>query len=194
MNKFPEKNNNLHNTSLPELIEYIDQCGIYITKKLLPELQQHLENISVKDNKQKMPVADLKKAFSMLRFEIEIHFIRERAMLIPYVNEIDSYYKNGGTKPVISINSIDNPISLTEYEHYFAKQTLLKNLHNIRSDFQILKDTFDTFKNLYEGFTNLEERICEHFMLVSNSLLPKAIQIEMLLENAITQTDRTSRL
>jgi len=177
------KNKNWFSAPLPEFIDYIEQCCQLITKKLLPDLQQVLERISSKDTKQEELIENLKKSFSISRFEIEIHFLRERAMILPYIRELDSYHRNGGIKPAVLMNSIDNPISLVEYEHDFVKQTILRNLHNLKSDYQVPEDEIDIFSEIYDQFGQLEEKICEHFKLVSDILIPKAIELEIIINH-----------
>lgn len=176
------ENKNWFNAPLPELIDYIEQCCQLITGKLLPDLQQALEKTSSKDSKQKELLENLKQSFSISKLEIEIHFLRERAMIIPYIREIDSYHRNGGTKPAVLMSSIDNPISLVEYEHDFAKQTILRNLHNLKSFYQAPED-IDIFNEIFGLFGQLEEKIYEHFKLVKNILIPKAIELEIIVNH-----------
>jgi len=104
-------------------------------------------------------------------------------MILPYIREIDSYHRNGGIKPAVLMNSIDNPISLVEYEHDFVKQTILRNLHNLKSDYQVPEDEIDIFSEIYDQFGQLEEKICEHFKLVSGILIPKAIELEIIINH-----------
>jgi len=179
------KYNNWFNYSLSELMNNIEQKNQIILKKHLPDLQLLLDKMVNINKENNSLLIALREAFTTLKIEIDVHFAGEWQLLTPYIREIDSYQKYGGVKPVTSLSGIKDIANLIEYEHDYVENTLLKNISNITSNYQISEDTNDAIKILYDKFKELKEEISGHIHLVADVLFPKAVELETLIIHEI---------
>lgn len=177
VNKLSIKYKIWFNFSLPELMSYIEQKNQIILKNL-SDLQQRLDKMVNANSTHNFVLIALQEAFTALKIEIDAHLDREWQLLTPYIREIDSCQKHGGIKPAYSQNSIKNMANLLEYEHSQIENTLLKNIHDITSNYQVPEDASDSIRILYNKFKGLEEEIREHIALVADVLIPKAVELE----------------
>ena len=180
-----EKNKIWSDAALTELADYVEECSFAITKQLLPEINRSLGQLALSDNENGSVLTDLKHAFMTFGFETEVHFIREKAMLIPYIRELDNYHRNGGSQPDIVLKGIDNPISLMEYERYFAKKSFFKEVRSTLTECRNTQAYSDLIDNILEKLDELEEKMDEYFTLMNEFLLPKAIQTEIFIRGNI---------
>jgi len=179
------KYNNWSNSSLSELINYIEQKKQIILKKHLSDLQQRLNKMVNINKEHNSLLIALQEAFMTVKMEIDAHFAREWQLLTPYIHEIDSYQKYCEVKPVTSLSSIKDIANLIESEHDQLENILLKNIRNITSNYQVTGDSGDAIKILYDKFKELEEEISEHIRLITDFLFPKLVELEIFIMHRI---------
>jgi regulator of cell morphogenesis and NO signaling len=172
-----QKEIDLKNLSLSELVDHIEDTHHVFMKKEMPEILALLDKV-VNHHK----TADLKrlqKIFKILSDDISLHLKKEETILFPAIKELDKYGKvknlacaNKEKNPKASIN---NPIKQMEAEHEMAG-AILSEIDEI-----INKENFEictSVKILKEKLIALQEDLHRHIHKENYLLFPNALKKE----------------
>jgi regulator of cell morphogenesis and NO signaling len=119
----------------------------------------------------------LRRAFNVLRGELEPHLMKEEQILVPAIKGIDAFITGSGPRPVVQCGSVANPIRQMEYEHENAGN-LLTEMRSVTDDYLLPEDACASFTALYDGIKAMEADLHEHIHLENNILFPKSVTQE----------------
>ncbi|OHB55700.1 MAG: hypothetical protein A2Y12_12525 [Planctomycetes bacterium GWF2_42_9] len=166
------------NASCLKLVDYIkhkhhliiSEQVPYVKRLLGKSLQEHKENYT--------ELLALMEIFKLLISESETHSKREEEVLFPYIEGLENYKKQGGTKSEISIDNVQNQISQIEVDHLKLENSLVSTIQHIAAMFKALDHPSDAFIMFQQAFNELAKEFREHMNLEMNILFPKIIELE----------------
>lgn len=163
---------------LTELADYILEKHHTFMKRELPRLEGMLEKVlSAHGAHHGRMLHAVKRAYSLLRTDIEMHLLKEEQILFPAIKGIDAFVAGRGPRPAVHCGTIRNPIQQMEHEHDRAGQAL-QQIRKLTDDFSLPDDACPPFVALYDGLQALEADLHEHIHLENNILFPASIEIE----------------
>ena len=171
--------NDISNTSLIELVEYIEQRHC-VLNELLQKVQTLLEQVAEQHKGEYgSTLISLQEFYAAFKVELARHFVKEEKILFPYIRKMDDFDKDIGPKPDFQHSSIKNPISQIEYDHDQTENVMFEKLHTITGNYQLPQDADAAFKALYDGLKDIERSIRKHINIEQKLLFPLAIKLEL---------------
>ena len=147
-----------HHTYVRKNLEVIYEFGLKVTKvhqASNPELEQILS------------------LFEAITEELTMHMHKEEFVLFPYIKNMVA--EGHSSKP--PFGSVENPISMMEFEHEKAG-SVLKEIRDLSQNFTPPLHACNTYRVYYAKLQEFEEDLHFHIHLENNILFPKAIKME----------------
>lgn len=147
---------------LDDLIEHILVAYHAPLREELPRLEFMARKVNqVHGDKMPRELPELLSTILGLRAELEQHMLKEEQILFPLIGQ--------GKGPMAG-----GPVAVMEQEHQAAGDAL-KRLRELTNDYEVPAAACNTWRALWHGLANLEERTHEHIHLENNILFPRAL-------------------
>lgn len=163
---------------LGKLIDHIVDTHHHFMKEQLPRLDGLLEKVERAHGAHHGGMlAELRKAYSAIRSELEAHLMKEEQILFPLIKQTEAFLAGTGPKPVSHCGSVANPIRQMEIEHDDAGNELAA-MRKLTDGYTLPADACPTFAALYDGLAAMEDDLHQHIHLENNILFPKGVAQE----------------
>ena len=152
---------------LSELVRHIVARHHEYLRAELPRIQGWLDRVYAKYGEQDAgSIGRLPEIFNALRAELEMHLMKEEAVLFPAVVRMAA--PCGG--------SFDGPIAVMEMEHEHAGAAL-RAMRELTGGYTAPDHACRTYRALFEALAELEADLHLHIHLENNILFPRVQQL-----------------
>ena len=152
----------------------------YDEEPVISELVQKVAGHHGAVHPELIKLADL---YTILRHELNAHFLKEERVLFPHVKELVKAKQTHTSPSPTGIQNISEPLQMMGADHE-AAGGLLADLRKVTNDYTLPADACNSFGLLYHKLKALEEDLHQHIHLENNILFPKAA----LLHKELVQT------
>jgi regulator of cell morphogenesis and NO signaling len=164
--------------TLSELVDHIVNTHHVFMKEQLPRIDDLLAKVQrAHGAAHGEMLTKLRRAYDVVRSELEPHLMKEEQILFPLIKEIDAFRAGTGEKPVSHCGTVANPIGQMEIEHDAAGNELAL-MRKLTDGYKLPNGACQTFAALYEGLATMESDLHTHIHLENNILFPKSVQQE----------------
>jgi len=167
-----EDEKNWLDADLTDLVAHIEETHHAYLKKAFPQLSSLIEKVVEAHGTRHPELADLKKAFALLRVDLEPHMMKEEQILFPMIRKIES-----GAGPEELHCGVQGPINVMRMEHQRA-ETLQEELRKITNNFTIPEDGCKTYRLMMEGLKNFDADLNVHIYKENEILFPRVLGVE----------------
>lgn len=167
----------LSDTTLCELLDYIQDKHHTYTKQELEQLPQLMEKVASRHGEHYPNLFELKDLLQAVCDDLGPHLIKEEMVLFPYIEELE---KNFSKQLMISpspFGSVLNPVRMMRMEHEEVGELLMK-MRAISNDYTLPEGACPSFTALYHRLSELERDLHQHIHLENNLLFPRAVEME----------------
>ncbi len=119
--------------------------------------------------------------FTQVALDLTSHMNKEEKMLFPFIKELSTVQRNGGSVPASAFGKVSNPIRMMEAEHEEAGEAL-ETIRLITDNFTLPADACNSYTILFKKLDEYENDLHKHVHLENNILFPKSIQVETELQ------------
>ena len=144
-------------TKLPEIF--------YLLKKNSYSAEIHIE------------ISKILPIFEDLKYELEMHLIKEEKMLFPYILRMSACERNNQIIESAPFGTIQNPITMMEAEHKNALSVFAK-IRKISNNYRSKSNTTESNNLVYQELESFEKDLIEHIHIENDILHPMAIELE----------------
>ena len=173
----PEDTPDLHNITLPRLINHILDTHHVFTKSEIDRLEALTAKVISAHGENHPELIRLGELFNQLCDDLKPHMFKEEQILFPYVLAMTSAADRSQRAPFAPFGTVNNPVRMMMTEHDTAGQ-ILRELRALTSDYKVPPDACISYQTLYEALENFEKDLHQHIHLENNVLFPKAIDLE----------------
>lgn len=144
---------------------------------LISEFTGKIARVHGERHKELLKIAYL---FSEVAEELQHHMMKEERILFPYIERLQTAFKNKSSIGSSPFGTIRNPIAMMEMEHENAG-TILKQMREISGNYKLPEDACETYNVTYKKLDEFENDLHQHIHLENNILFPRAIELEVQL-------------
>ena len=161
------------NSPHDDIIEHILRTHHIFVKTKLTKIYNLLKKNSVSDDVHS-EIDKILSIFEDLKYELEMHLIKEEKMLFPYISRMAECERNNQIIEPAPFGTVQNPITVMETEHKNALFAFAK-IRKITNNYKGISGTNDVIYKELEAF---EKDLNEHIHIENDVLHPKAIELE----------------
>lgn len=163
------------------LSDYIINTHHRYVKENIPFLSEISQKVARVHGDHHPELVRIAEVFSGIAADLSQHLVKEESVLFPYIKELVSAQKNGGSLPMPSFGNVTNPIKVMEMEHEGAGEDL-SEIRLLSSDYLVPEDACTSYRILFKKLEEFENDLHQHVHLENNILFPKAIELERQLK------------
>jgi regulator of cell morphogenesis and NO signaling len=178
---------NLTNETLSELIGYIIENHHSFTRREIERLTFLFNKVCQAHGTNHPEVWEMRMVFLRLAQELIPHMFKEEQVLFPYIVSMESSFTHEFTIPKSVFGSVRFPINCMLEEHENAGE-LLETLRSISNNYYVPEDACSSYRALLHSLEALELDLHLHIHLENNVLFPKAIEMELSVNESASST------
>lgn len=158
---------------LAALCDHIEQTHHAYLKSELPRLTELIQKVADVHGARHPELAEVWRAFSELRAELEPHMFKEERILFPAIRGLEC----SDATPAFPFGTLANPIRMMEHEHDNAGHALAR-IRRATHEFQLPDNACESYRAMYIGLQRLEQDMHQHVHKENNILFPRANALE----------------
>ena len=148
-----------------------------------PRLTALLQKVVTRHGSAHPELAAIQEAYQQLVEELMAHMMKEERILFPFIEQMDAAQSSGAAAPAGCFPSVEFPISRMVAEHDDAGELTAK-IRELSAGFVPPSDACPSYRGLYHGLDEFERDLHQHIHLENNILFPRAIAMELSLQEA----------
>jgi regulator of cell morphogenesis and NO signaling len=156
-----------------ELVDHIEATHHAYLHAELPRLAALADKVLGVHGGGHPELADVHRAFTDLREELEPHLLKEERVLFPLIRGLAAT----GTTPEPHRGNLGNPISVMLREHDHAGE-ILRRLRHLTNGYTTPPDGCASYAALYRGLAEVEADTHLHVHKENNRLFPSVLELE----------------
>jgi regulator of cell morphogenesis and NO signaling len=167
--------------TLGELVSHIVSTHHSYVKQEIPRIQKLLSRVVAVHGRNHIELLEIQQVFAGLAAELTSHMMKEEMVLFPYVVQVEEATQSRRHAPRAPFGTVSNPVQMMEMEHESAGQALRK-LQSLTSNYTAPADGCFTYNTVFTAMKDFEADLHQHIHLENNLLFPRAIAMEIALQ------------
>ncbi|MDD2899461.1 MAG: iron-sulfur cluster repair di-iron protein [Desulfuromonadaceae bacterium] len=171
-----DRSQNYTSWELPFLVDYIVNTHHAYLKENDVKIASYTRKIAEVHGVHHPEVLEIATIFQKIATDMAAHLIEEEDVFFPAVKRADAERKAGNAPSKEDSNVVKESLAKLSREH----EEIGDAIHTIRhlsKDYEIPKDTCNTFMITYQKLKEFEDDLHKHVHLENNILFPKASQL-----------------
>ena len=162
---------------MADLISHIKSTHHKYTREEMARLAPLFDKVCSAHGQNHPELQQIRANFHGLVQELTTHMMKEEKVLFPYIVRMEEAVIQ--KEPVLpsSFGSVQNPVSMMEYEHDSAGSQL-RAMREASSGYTAPPGACISYQTLYKALTDFEADLHQHIHLENNMLFPRAIAME----------------
>ncbi len=163
------------------LADYIIQTHHKYVVQAMAPIFEYTQKVARVHGHQHPEVIEAASLFVKVMDELNQHMMKEEQVLFPYIKKLAESKKTG---QVIQspFGTVANPVSMMEDEHEMVG-LLMNEIRKITNNYTVPEDACNSFRYSYAKLQEFENDLHQHIHLENNILFPKAIEMELAMNN-----------
>jgi len=168
--------------SLDFLANFIVNTHHKYVLKTLPDLRTAAARVMKVHGSEHPELIEVHQLVEMISSELLSHMVKEERILFPYIGELAAASETNGRPFSSQFGTVQNPINMMEMEHEMVGEALAK-IRILTNGYTLPVGACGTYSFLFRLLEEFEEDLHLHVHLENNILFPKALALEVLLNN-----------
>ncbi|WP_019039104.1 iron-sulfur cluster repair di-iron protein [Psychroflexus tropicus] len=168
---------NYNTWDLSFLAQHIKNIHHTYVEESIPLLIQYTNKVEKVHGKTNPELIQIKELFRKVANELTTHLKKEELILFPFIEKMESAYKNNQKLSRPPFGSVESPIAMMEDEHEAAGD-LFKEIARLTQDYTLPANACNTYKAMYHKLEEFQNDLHLHIHLENNILFPKALAME----------------
>lgn len=173
---------NFNNWELDFLVDYIVNTHHAYILEAFSLLDAYSAKVTNVHGEKHPPLREIAQLYNKLKVELVQHMQKEECILFPNIKEMVKAKKANTALKHDYLGTVQNPIKMMHIEHEIAGD-ILKSIAELTMNYTPPEWACNTFKALYAKLDEFEQDLHLHVHLENNILFPKAIKLEMTLND-----------
>ena len=152
--------------TMTALIDHILETHHAYLRGELPRLQELAGKVEQVHGQKAPKLEELRKVFSGLKSELEMHMMKEEEVLFPAIRQLEN-----NELPQEQLDFLGAPMAVMEQEHENAGAALEK-IRELTNNHTAPPEACNSWKALVEGLKTLEHDLFQHIHKENNILFP----------------------
>lgn len=164
------------------LINYIEKKHHRYIRAQLPMLQEYLEKICKVHGQRHPELFEIRDLFVHSEMEFMVHMQKEEKVLFPFIIKMIEDSVEGHHTVNAAFDSVEMPIINMMHEHQTEGERFRK-IKDLSNNYTTPDDGCNTYRVAYSLLQEFENDLHLHLHLENNILFPKAVEMEVALNN-----------
>lgn len=179
-----ERNIDYNSWPIDLLADYIEKRHHRYVVTKTAEIKPFLDKVCRVHGERHHELIEIKENFNTTANELEKHMKKEELILFPYIRKLVKNEIQNTKLELPAFGTIINPINMMMEEHS-AEGERLGNIAILSNDYTAPQDACTTYKVTFALLKEFEEDLHTHIHLENNILFPKAIAMEMEMQDKL---------
>ena len=165
--------------SVSELIDYILEKHHAYTRRELVRLTDLMEKVRRKHGDRNPELYFLENELFALADDFTAHMRKEETVLFPFIKLLETAVEYHLQELPATFDTVKNPVRMMMIEHD-SEGEMLRRMRELTHDYIVpeKENSCPSFRELYNGLSELEMNLHRHIYLENNVLFPQAVKLE----------------
>jgi regulator of cell morphogenesis and NO signaling len=171
-------NHDFNSWELTKLINYIIDVHHQYVKENIQIMIQYADKVARVHGHHYNELLEINKLVHIAIEEMQAHLQKEEQILFPYIVELERHKKQDVGKVPIPFGTVKNPINMMEEEHEVVGD-IFKRISTLSNTYTPPEGACNTYRAFFHKLDEFEQDLHLHIHLENNILHPKAIALEI---------------
>jgi regulator of cell morphogenesis and NO signaling len=166
---------------ISELITHIKETHHKYTREEIGRLGPLFAKVCSVHGKNHPELLQIRGLFQDLANELSTHLMKEEMVLFPFLIRMEAAVTRKEPIAPAPFGSVQNPISMMEYEHDSAG-SVLRAIREAANGYSAPNGACVSYQTLYHALAAFETELHQHIHLENNVLFPRALAMDRALK------------